>query len=381
MPSTMFRSDPLVEATDRCVAQAAAARRAARTVRGYARATVTSDLEALRARVRDGLLDAPDRLQRLGLLARIDAERRAIDEHDARTLVESRGRIHAALGRLRRSPTTDELITRAPRELRQACGFTRVMISRAEGTRWIPDTLTAADGADPEAEEFRRFAEGNIEIPLAHLLLETEMARHRVPVIVEDARRDPRTSKPLMRVTRSTSYVAAPIAATRRVIGFLHADRLGQDRVMVPEDRECIALFADRFGLLLARSVLAERMRHQRSALHSALEGALDALDDLDQADVELDVAAAARLPDGSAAQHSPAPRRHALLTAREREVVQLVAAGATNRAIAMELVVSVETVKSHMSSIMRKLGATSRAEAVARFLEHAAVDSGRPQS
>jgi DNA-binding CsgD family transcriptional regulator len=380
MPPATVRSDPLLDAVDRCVARAVSAQRAAEPVRGCARATVGRNLEAVRERVRNGLLDVPDRLHRLGLLARLDAERRAIDEQDARTLEENRERIHAALGRLRQSASTDELITRAPRELRRACGFTRVMISRAEGTRWIPDTLTAADGADPEAEEFRRFAEGDIEIPLAHLLLETEMVRHRVPVIVEDARRDPRTSKPLMRVTRSTSYVAAPIAATRRVIGFLHADRLSQDCAVGAEDLECVALFADRFGLLLARSVLAERRQHQRSALHSALEGALDALDNLDQADIELDLAAAARPADGPAAQDSPAPRRHALLTAREREVVQLVAGGATNSAIAMELVVSVETVKSHMSSIMRKLGAASRAEAVARFLDYAAGESGRPQ-
>jgi LuxR family transcriptional regulator, regulator of acetate metabolism len=376
MPPTTVPSDPLLDAVDRCVARAAAARRVAQTVRGYAGETVCPDLEAARERLRTGLLEAPDRLDRLGLLARVDAERRAVDEQDARTLEETRGRLHAALARLRRSATSDELITRAPRELRHACGFTRVMISRAEGTRWIPDTLTAADGADPEAEEFRQFAEGDIEIPLAHLLLETEMVRHRVPVIVEDARRDPRTSKPLMRVTRSTSYVAAPITATRRVIGFLHADRLGQDRAVGPEDLECIALFADRFGLLLARKVLAERMEHQRASLHFALDAALDALDDLSQADIELDLAAAAP-SGGSRAQDTSAPRRYALLTAREREVVQLVAAGATNRAIATELVVSVETVKSHMSRIMHKLGATSRAEAVARFIEHASAESG----
>ena len=206
------------------------------------------------------------------------------------------------------------------------------------------------------------------------------MVRHRVPVIVEDARRDPRTSKPLMRVTRSTSYVAAPIAPTRRVIGFLHADRLGQDRAVGPEDLECIGLFADRFGMLLARSVLAERMEHRRSALRSALEGALDALDHLSDAAVEFDLGAATWPPDASGAQDASAPRRDALLTARERQVVELVAGGATNKAIATELVVSVETVKSHLSSIMRKLGATSRAEAVARLLEHASAESGRRQ-
>src|SRR5687768_15301941 len=118
MPPVAVRSDPLLEAVDRCVARAGAARRAAGAVRGHARATVGRDLEAVRERVRNRLLDAPDRLHRLGLLARIDAERRAIDDENARTLEENRGRIHAALGRLRQSATTDELITRAPRELR-----------------------------------------------------------------------------------------------------------------------------------------------------------------------------------------------------------------------------------------------------------------------
>jgi len=164
------------------------------------------------------------------------------------------------------------------------------------------------------------------------------------------------------------------------VIGFLHADRLGQDRTVGTEDLECIALFAGHFGLLLARTVLAHRLEGQRSALHFALGGALDALDDLCDADIVLELAAAARPSDASGAQDSSAPRRAALLTAREREVVQLVAAGATNKAIATELVVSVETVKSHMSSVMRKLGATSRAQAVARFFEHASRESGHPR-
>jgi DNA-binding NarL/FixJ family response regulator len=66
---------------------------------------------------------------------------------------------------------------------------------------------------------------------------------------------------------------------------------------------------------------------------------------------------------------HAPAPRRDALLTPREREILVRVAAGATNGAIARELVLSPDTVKTHVSSILRKLGAASRAEAVARYL------------
>jgi LuxR family maltose regulon positive regulatory protein len=57
-------------------------------------------------------------------------------------------------------------------------------------------------------------------------------------------------------------------------------------------------------------------------------------------------------------------------LTDRELEVIRLVAAGKRNREIAQELVVTLETVKKHMSNIFRKLGATSRMNAVAQARE-----------
>ena len=54
-------------------------------------------------------------------------------------------------------------------------------------------------------------------------------------------------------------------------------------------------------------------------------------------------------------------------LTSREREVLQMLAAGRSNRAIARELVVTLDTVKKHVGHVLAKLGAVSRTEAVAR--------------
>jgi DNA-binding NarL/FixJ family response regulator len=50
-------------------------------------------------------------------------------------------------------------------------------------------------------------------------------------------------------------------------------------------------------------------------------------------------------------------------LTARQQELAQLVAAGLTNREIALKLGISVFTVRHHISNIMRKLGVKSRAQ------------------
>ncbi len=71
--------------------------------------------------------------------------------------------------------------------------------------------------------------------------------------------------------------------------------------------------------------------------------------------------ASAARLHDGEFW-----PGAHLGLTQRESEVLSLLVAGYSNRAIAKELVIAEETVKSHTRSVYRKLEVEDRAQAVA---------------
>ena len=54
-------------------------------------------------------------------------------------------------------------------------------------------------------------------------------------------------------------------------------------------------------------------------------------------------------------------------LSAREREVLDLIASGESNAAIARRLVLSPHTVSNHISSIFAKLQVASRAEAIVR--------------
>jgi DNA-binding NarL/FixJ family response regulator len=62
-------------------------------------------------------------------------------------------------------------------------------------------------------------------------------------------------------------------------------------------------------------------------------------------------------------------------LTPRESEVLELLAQGKPNKEIAAELVISERTVKFHISSILAKLGATNRTEAVTLALQQGLVD------
>jgi ATP/maltotriose-dependent transcriptional regulator MalT len=102
-------------------------------------------------------------------------------------------------------------------------------------------------------------------------------------------------------------------------------------------------------------------------------------LGDHDTAELELDAArrifeqlgAAPALEQVRSLTGRAAPSGACGLTAREIEVLRLVATGATNRDIADDLVISDRTVARHVSNMFAKLGVSSRAAATAFAYEH----------
>jgi DNA-binding CsgD family transcriptional regulator len=106
------------------------------------------------------------------------------------------------------------------------------------------------------------------------------------------------------------------------------------------------------------------------------------ALGDRDAAEMELDAArcvfahlgAAPDLARVDGLTHAPAGTVAHPLSARELEVLRLVAAGKSNRAIAAELFISERTVERHVSNILSKLDLSSRAAATAYAYENQLV-------
>jgi DNA-binding NarL/FixJ family response regulator len=111
-----------------------------------------------------------------------------------------------------------------------------------------------------------------------------------------------------------------------------------------------------------------------------AIAGALQALGDDEGAELERDAARAVfeelgAVPDLARIEARSAARAGAEsrfgLTARELEVLRLIARGHTNAAIARELFVSVKTVDRHVSNIFDKLDVPTRAAATAFAYQH----------
>jgi LuxR family maltose regulon positive regulatory protein len=80
----------------------------------------------------------------------------------------------------------------------------------------------------------------------------------------------------------------------------------------------------------------------------------------------------------GGTAADARATRLIDQLTSRELEVLAMLAAGRSNQGIASQLVISLDTVKKHVSHLMGKLGAANRTEAVARGRELGLIDGDR---
>lgn len=249
--------------------------------------------------------------------------------------------------------------------------------------------------SDAAQESYRRAAETGIapEPGLALLRLAQGKARLAQSLIRDAAAAtDPATRRRLLPALIEIELAMRDVTAARRAVDELTATRPGARMPMlqaVIDGCDGAVLLEDgdaRSALVRLRSswTLWQELEapYEAARCRVMVARACRALGDEDSAAMELDAARAVFADLGAAPDlarldalaRSSTNAAFGPLTAREVEVVRLVAAGMTNRAIARELYLSEKTVAHHLSNVFGKLGLASRAAATAYAYEHALV-------
>jgi DNA-binding NarL/FixJ family response regulator len=288
---------------------------------------------------------------------------------DAREQLVRREQVDRGLARLRRVVDQDELLEAGCRVAATSGDFERVMLSRVDDGVWAP-LRGFAVSAGPAERAFLEWVRSEPRIRLSRTLVEGEVVRHHEPALVLDAHEEIRVSRSFARPAALTSYVVAPIVVDGRAIGLLHAG--GSLATVTEADRQTLAAFAVGFSVLFERAVLVARLRAQRAEVARAMAVMESVLDQLAADEVRL--VASSEVVGAGHGMPRPPPRERpvaidGLLTTREREVLALMATGATNERIAQRLVIATGTVKSHVKQILRKLRVENRAEAISQYL------------
>jgi DNA-binding CsgD family transcriptional regulator len=249
----------------------------------------------------------------------------------------------------------EELVDRIPVES-VALGYNRSLFSWVSQARWIARSGFSRRGSG----EVRAMILAGTRNPRSiEGLLEGELLDEPRTVLVTDPQSNPKVHPELLRATQATSYVVSPVIARGHVVGLLHADDPLARGVMDEDDRDLLALFCEGLGVLLERAALAEQLSVVRTRVSDHIHSLDEALHtEPGLRDTAVSVPALGQADAG--------------LSAREAEVLRLLAAGLTNRSIAERLYLAEGTVKAHVRNVLHKLGVGSRAEAVSAYYRHA---------
>ena len=288
---------------------------------------------------------------------------------------EALERVGAAIAELREVTSPREMLARAPAALCAGSAFERAILSLVKGSRMVAQAAFVAGSARASGTLLGQLQANPLR--LEHTLIETELLRRRRATIVVDADVHPRVDRETARVMGWRSYAAAPLVVGTQVAGVIHADR-GPGESLDVLDRDVLWAFATALAQAYESTRLRRTLRDERDQMRQLLDWLGARSSELTDAPVTLSAGGRAPLAPPAPLPSAPSPGGRGrddrvvfegLLTRRELDVLRLLADGATNRAVADALVISSGTVKFHVNSILRKLHAANRAEAVTRYL------------
>ncbi len=316
-------------------------------------------------------------------VAAIEEQERALERlrqrYEAR--FEALERVQAAVAELREIASPREMLGRAPGALCDGSAFERAIVSLVREGRMVAEAAHFAGRPRAAASALAQLRANPVR--LEHTLIETELLRRRRATIVPDATVHPRVDRATAELMGWRSYAAAPLVVGSQVAGVIHADR-GPGQPLDVLDRDVLWAFATGLAQAYESSGLRRTLRDERDQMREFLAWLRARSSELTDARVTLSAGESSPLPvpglpglpgplsepaPGGAAGRDDRVVFEGLLTRRELDVLRLMAEGASNRQVADALVISSGTVKFHTGSILRKLHAANRAEAVTRYL------------
>ncbi len=296
------------------------------------------------------------------VLVELLALEREIVEADYVRQSDALERVADAVRRLGEIGSPQGILERATEELGTISEFDRVMIGEVRAGGLHARAIWSQEHPEEAAttlQELRR-----APIRLEYPSIEDEVARsHRTEIVQARATRS-RAAGRLSELLRWETYLVTALVVQGQTVGLLHADATASGRTLDSLDAEVASRYADGLAGVFERAVLREMLQLHHHELRSAVEWMTTRLGQL-----------ATGAGDPSAAG-GPDPALTDALTARELEVLRLLARGQTNLEIARALMVREGTIKYHVKNILRKLGATSRADAVSRYSRASGGDS-----
>ena len=273
---------------------------------------------------------------------------------------DSRGML-AAHRRLDSSQSIPELLTRACGAAREECGFERALVVCIDDQVLTTDGLGALTDHPSDVMRRRLLAQ---RVRLRPGTMEAEIIR-----TAEGGRGETRLAPSVLdAVLGLEEFVLAPVMPEDRVLALLVLDRRGP--AVGPADRDAADVFAHLLGCSVARLVMRQRMSEFAAELRHLTTSA--------QALIKEGLESAMTLPKDYGAgpvfacEYQPPPSTddvRELFTRRELNIAAQMIHGRSNREIAAELQISPETVKTYVARVMRKLGASNRADAAVRYL------------
>ncbi len=273
-------------------------------------------------------------------------------------------------GALRDARTVGELLARACALVRRECGFSRSVILGISGEHLTADGIDPLE--DPASDLLRRTVLAS-PIPLRGWNEESVLLRGEA----QRARRTEARSV-VAEALRLKRYVLAPLVPESAPVALLVVDRTDPvDEAAAAEVRRFAAMTA----IALEQAVLRARMGEITAELRFLSGSVLGLVGEM--ADTPIAIPSQGRHgPVFSALAPNAAPGLRdpggdELLTPREHEVAQLLTQGRSNRQIAEELHLSPDTVKGNVAAIMRKLDASNRAAAAARYIAATRPEGG----